>query len=103
MTKTIGYVYMVTVDGTSHGDYENCASSCLFSTSEEAVAYVKDDLTECVINTVFTGVPYNDTELECAVEKYCTWYDGKSAQFRYGDCVTDYKIERVAVPEIKET
>lgn len=97
-----GYVYMVTVDGTSHGNYENCASSCLFSTSEEAVDFIKKDLAECVINTVFTGISYTEVELECAVEKYCRWFDGKSAQFRYGDCVTDYKVERTAVPEIRE-
>lgn len=100
--KTSKFVYMVTIDGTSHGYYENCATSCLFSTSDEAVDYVKKDLAECVINTVFTGMPYTEVELESAVDRYCAWFDGKSAQFRYGDCVTDYKIERTCVPEIKE-
>lgn len=98
---TSGYVYMVTIDGTSHGDYENCASSCLFSTAEEAVDFVREDLAECVANTVFAGADYSDVEIECAAGKYCEWFDGKSARFRYGDCIADYKIERTAVPEIK--
>ena len=96
-----GYVYMVTVDGTSQGDYEGCASSFLFSTSDDAVDYINNDLSDCVVNTVFAGDSYTDVELKCAVEKYCKWYEG-SAQFRYGDCVMDYKIERTAVPEIIE-
>jgi hypothetical protein len=94
---------MVTIDGTSHGSYENCAFSCLFSTAEDAVDFVKKDLEESVANTVFAGADYSAFEIECAVEKYCEWFvDGESAQFMYGDSVKDYKIERMWVPEIKE-
>ena len=98
---TSGYVYMVTIDGTSHGDYENCAYSRLFSTADEAVDFVRKDLEECVANTVFVGAKYSDAEIACAIEKYCRFY-GKYVQFRYRDAVMDYKIERTAVPEIKE-
>lgn len=91
-------IFMLTIDGTSSGEYENGASSILFKTKEEAEEVVNSDFIEQVVNAgiVLDGASMDD--ISKAVEKYCEWFNENEAQFRYGDAIRDYKIEEVGIP-----
>lgn len=90
---------MVTEDGASQGFYENAASACLFATEDEAIDFVKEELAEIVADNILGGMVLSFEILGEAIEKHCKWFGKHEAQFRDGDSVTDFKIERVAVPE----
>lgn len=95
------YVWMVVSDGTCYGEYENAASACLFATEEEAISHVESSLREDVVNGVACETGYTDEMLEKEVGKWCKWYGKHEAQFRHANAITDYKIERLLVPEPK--
>lgn len=88
------HVWMVTTDGSSQGVYENAASACLFATEEEATDFVKEELSDIVSDNILGGMvpPFE------ILDKHCKWFGKHEAQFRDGDSVTDFRIERVAVP-----
>lgn len=89
---------MLTIDGTSDGDYENCATSLLFKTKEEAEDYVESDFIDDVVNDGIVGDDPSADELAKAIEEHCQWYGEWQAQFRHGNARTDYKIEEVSIP-----
>lgn len=93
------YVWMVITDGTSYGEYENAAGACLFATEEEAIEYVSRSLEEDVVNGVECETGYTDEKLKEEVARCCKWYGNHEAQFRHANAITDYKIEKVLVPE----
>jgi len=97
--KARRHVWMVTIDGSSQGVYENAASSCLFATEDEATDFVKGQLTEIVVDNILGGIVLPFEVLGAAIEKHCKWFGKYEAQFRDGDSVTDFKIERTAVPD----
>lgn len=90
-------IWMLTIDGTSSGEYENSAYSMLFKTKEEAEDYVDSDFITQVVNA---GIAEDGGEdaIAKAIEEHCTWHDEWSASFKYGDARTDYKIESIGVP-----
>ncbi len=94
-------VWMVTIDGSSHGDYENNANSILFATFEEAKKFVEEDIQDLVVNGPLMGKNYTDEELEQEIRDHATWYGSYEVQYRDLGSVTDYKIEPVLVPEKK--
>ena len=96
--KAKRYVWMVTIDGSSYGVYENAASACLFATEKEAIDYVNEQLAEIVVDNVLCGIVLSFEVIGAAIEKHCKWFGKYEAQFRDGDSVTDFKIERTAVP-----
>lgn len=93
------YVWMVIIDGTSYGEYENAAGACLFATEKEAIEYVSRSLEEDVVNGVACETGYTDEKLKEEVTRTCKWFGSHEAQFRHGTAITDYKIEKVLVPE----
>lgn len=96
------YVWMVVSDGTCYGEYENAASACLFATEEEAISHVESSLREDVVNGVACETGMTDEQLEKEVQEKCKWYGNHEAQFRSGHgAITDYRIERLLVPEPK--
>ena len=90
---------MVTADGTSYGEYENAAESCLFATEKEAIKHVRRSLEDDVVNGVLCETGYTDEKLKEEVARTCKWFGRHEAQFRNGTAITDYKIEKVLVPE----
>ena len=88
-------IWMLTIDGTSDGSYENCANSLLFKTYEDAKEFVERDFIDDVVNDF--GLE-DKKEIADKVSETCEWYGPKSAQFRHGDTITDYKIEIVSIP-----
>lgn len=93
-----GFVWSVTSDGTSHGEYENGASTTLFATEADAKAFVCSDLSDQVANGIFAGRSYTDEELKKEIEAHCKWFGDTEAQFRNGNAIADYKIERMVLP-----
>ena len=94
-------IWIVITDGTSDGDYENAAGACLFATEDEAIEYVSRSLEEDVVNGVACETGFTDEKLKKEVTRCCKWYGNHEAQFRHANAITDYKIERVPVPEIE--
>lgn len=92
------YLYMLTIDGTSDGSYENCATSLLFKTKEEAEDYVDSDFIDNVVNAGIVEDNAGPDVISKAIEEHCTWHDEWQAQFRNGDARTDYKIEKTKIP-----
>ena len=91
-------IFMLTVDGTSSGDYENSACSLLFKTRDEAVAYVDKDLIDAAINAGVVDDDADEEAISKALDETSGWLGDNSAQFRHGDAVIDYKIEEVGIP-----
>ena len=91
-------IYMLIMDGTSCGDYENSATALLFKTYEEAERYVEDSFRDNVVNRSFSGEDYTADQLAAKIEKTCKWYGETEAQYRDGDTIVDYKIEKVKIP-----
>lgn len=89
-------IFMLTVDGTSSGYYENAAFSILFKTHNKAHDWVDNDLLEQAMNVV--EKPENAEEVSKAVRETCKWFNKNEAQFRYGDAFRDYSIEEVPLP-----
>lgn len=93
------YLWMVTQDGSYDGDYENCASSILFLTDEEAIEFVKECIRECVLNDKLVNVTDLDEEaVKEAIADHVEWFGTYVAQYRDDGSVTDWKIERVPMP-----
>ena len=90
------YVYMLTIDGTSNGEYENGATALLFKNHDEAVEYVNLDFIDCVVTTI--DAELTDEEISAKIQETCKWYENDTAQFRYRDTIVDYKIEKVKIP-----
>lgn len=82
-------IFMVIVDSTSDGDYENNAHALLFKTFEEAKKYVEDDILDSA--SYFAGE-------EDEVAKSAKWYGDNEAQLRKGSYIVDWKIEKVKNP-----
>ena len=99
--KAKRYVWMVTIDGSSQGVYENAASSCLFSTERDALDFVRGQLSDIVADNILGCMCLSFDILGAAIEKHCKWFGEHEAQFRDGDSVTDFKIEKVVVPEYR--
>lgn len=99
MDKTI----LLTVDGTSDGRYQNSAYALLFKTVDEAEQYVESDFITNVVNANSDREMTAD-EISAEIEKCCEWYGDPdtdpyaTAQFRCGDAIVDYKIEKVGIP-----
>lgn len=93
------HVWMVVTDGTCHGEYENAAGALLFGTEEEAVSFVNGCMDEELQIASHRG---GASEWEGGGGKMKTWYGSKEAQFRNGDVVSDYRIEKVPVPKAKK-
>lgn len=91
-------IFMLTIDGTSSGEYENAALSLLFKTREEAEEYVDSDFIDQVVNAGIVPDGGSADDISAAIEKYCTWHDENTAQFRYGDAIRDYEISDVGFP-----
>lgn len=91
-------VWSVTSDGTSHGYYENGANTTLFATESDAIDFVRAELVDQVVNGLFTGKSPNNEEIEREVSSHCTWFGEHEAQFRNGDAIADYKIEKMSIP-----
>jgi len=97
--KARRYVWMVTANGTSHGEYEgNSASACLFATEKEAIEYVKSEIADMVLNTELLGCDYDDERLDEVVRDKSEWFGKHEAQFRDLGSIADWRIEKVAVP-----
>lgn len=90
------YVYMLTIDGTCDGDYANAATALLFKSHDEAVEYVNRDFIDCVVTAIDTEL--TDEEISAKIQETCKWYENDTAQFRYNNAITDYKIEKVKIP-----
>lgn len=97
-TPDDGSVWAVTSDGTSHGDYENGASTTLFATEADARAFVQAELSDQVVNGIFTGQSPTKDEIEREVAAHCTWFGEHEAQFRNGDAIADYTIAKMSLP-----
>lgn len=97
-TPDNGSVWAVTSDGTSHGDYENGASTTLFATESDARDFVRAELADQIVNGFFTGESPTKEEIEREVAAHCTWFGEHEAQFRNGDAIADYKIEKMSLP-----
>jgi hypothetical protein len=96
-------VWMVTIEGSSHGDYENNASSCLFGSLAEARKFVKEDIRECILqDKIVDPNMYKESEMREAIRDNVRWFGRYKAQYRDCGSVTDWKIEKVAVPPEKE-
>ena len=91
-------IWMLTIDGTSNGEYENAATALLFKTYEEAERYVEDSFRDNVVNRSFSGEDYTADQLAAKIEETCKWYDETEAQYRDGESIADYKIEKVKIP-----
>ena len=89
------YTYMLTIDRTSNGEYENQATSLLFGSRREAEEYVDSDFIQVVKSTIDDELTAD--ELSAKIEETCKWDGEEQAQFRYGDTIVDYKIEKVLV------
>ena len=96
--KIMDEVYMLIMDGTSYGEYENSATALLFKTYEEAEQFVEDSFRDNVINKSFVGEDYTADQLAAKIEETCKWYGETEAQYRDGDTIADYKIEKVKIP-----
>lgn len=92
-------IFMVTIDGTSDGEYENCACSVLFKTKEEAVNYVNADFIDDIINDGIVAEDADHSTIDGALQEHCTWWSEWSASYKWGKARTDYKIEEVGIPE----
>ena len=103
-TKEKRYIWMVTIDGSSQGDYENNASSCLFDSYADAKRFVEDDIRECILNDkIVNPSTYSESEMREAIRDNVEWFGGgRQAQYRDCGSVTDWKIEKVAMPPEKE-
>lgn len=91
-------VFMLTVDGTSSGKYENLAYSLLFATREEAEKYIESDF---VSQAVKEGIVAEDAKrsiVDKVLEDWCIRYDKNHATFKFGDAMVDYRIEEIGVP-----
>ena len=95
-------VWVVTCDGTSSGEYEQAACSTIFTSYDQALKFVKREMEDHVINSVFVGKNYTDKQLAYQVKKLCKWYNDNSIQFRYGDSIADYKIEPMRLNPVTE-
>ena len=91
-------IFMLTIDGTSSGEYENRAFSLLFKTKEEAEYYVDSDFITQVVNAGIVPDGGSADDISKAIEDNCKWFDEDEAQFRYGNTIRDYKIEKTSIP-----
>ena len=91
-------VFMLTIDGTSTGEYENRAFSLLFKTKEEAENYVDSDFITQVVNARIVPDGGSADDISRAIEDNCKWFGENEAQFRYGNRIRDYKIEKTSIP-----
>lgn len=91
-------IFMLTIDGTSTGEYENGAFSLLFKTREEAKDYVDSDFITQILNAGIVSDGGNADGISKAIEDNCKWFDENEAQFRHGDAIRDYKIQEVGIP-----
>ena len=89
-------IWMVVIDGTSDGYYENCATACLFKSYDDARAYVERDFIDDVQSVADHEL--NQEETEEMIADTCTWHDEFHAQFAVRDVRTDYRIEKVPDP-----
>lgn len=102
-TQEKRYIWMVTIEGSSQGDYENNASSCLFDSYADAKRFVNDDIRECILrDKIVNPNAYSESEMREAIRENVEWFGGRQAQYRDCGSVTDWKIEKVAVPPEKE-
>ena len=91
-------IFMLTVDGTSSGEYEHSAYSLLFKTKEEADNFVDSDFITQVVNAGIVADDADSETISGAVEDQCIWFDEWNASFKFGDARTDYHIEIVKIP-----
>lgn len=84
-----GYFFLVTVDSTSQGEYENAAHAVPFATMEEAETYVKSDIADTVVNSGLDGKD---------ADKFVKRYGDNTYQFRYREAIVDWKIEKWKIP-----
>lgn len=91
-------IFMLTIDGTSSGDYENSAFSILFKTKEEAENYVDTDFITQVLNANIVEEDCGADAIAVAIENTCVWHDENNASFKFGGARTDYKIEETSIP-----
>ena len=83
--------------------YEFCAhilAPCLnlFQQFTDARDFVRAELVDQIINGFFTGKSPTKEEIEREVAAHCTWFGEHEAQFRNGDAIADYKIEKMSLP-----
>lgn len=91
-------IFMLTIDGTSSGEYENGATSILFKTKDEVREWVDSDFIEQVVNARIVPDGGSTDDISKAIEDNCKWFDENEAQFRYGNTIRDYKIQEVDIP-----
>jgi hypothetical protein len=91
-------IFMLTVDGTSSGEYEHSAYSVLFKTKEEADDFVDSDFITQVVNAGIVPDGGDADDMAKAIEDNCIWVDEWNASFKFGDARTDYHIEIVKIP-----
>ena len=97
-----GTAWMVTIDGTSHGDYENCANSVLFGSYAKAKAFVEDDIEECILNDRLVNPrKHTKDELAEAIADHVQWYGNCVAQYRNDGTIMDWTIDKIAIPKKK--
>ena len=71
--KIMDEVYMLIMDGTSYGEYENSATALLFKTYEEAEQWVEDSFRDNVINKSLKSCFKNFWSSVNRTTK-CDWY-----------------------------
>jgi hypothetical protein len=96
--KSDGFVWCIVQDGTSNGEYENCACVAICSSEEDAIAYINAELQDQVVNALFCGTDYTQEEIERETKDHVEWFDSHTARFVYGDSVADYRALKLRVP-----
>ena len=91
-------LWMLTIDGTSSGEYENAAESILFKTYDEAETFVRTDFLSNVTNRYIGSGEVTEDDISAKIEETCHWHGLYEAQYRDGNAITDYKIEKVKIP-----
>jgi hypothetical protein len=94
------YIWMVTVDGTTNGEYQHNAQAKLFPDRDAALKYVNDELMDLVVQGPLMGTKFTDDDLQQELIDHTEW-DGDD-DVHYHDCDTemDYGISAVEVPKM---
>ena len=92
------YIWIVTVSGTSNGDYQHTAYSELFVSRDSALKYVNDELIGLIETGPLMGTKFTDDDLQQELNDHTEWDGDDAVHYQDGDTEQDYRITAVELP-----
>lgn len=84
-------IFILIVDSTDNGDYQNNSYAIPFRSREKAIEYMNEDIDDTLAND-YEGE--SELTIDRLKKELVSFYDDDSAQYRRDGIIVDWRIEK---------